>query len=367
MKLLTDHKFELLYDTSKDDLIKNFFEPALSASLTYKRGVGYFTSGWLYYNARGIAYLLKNGGKINFIISPNLSKEDISYISGNFNEENIENIILKNIDEIEMQLKQEYKNLLGWLVYDKILEFRFAIPKVDLGEFHDKFGIFIDSKNNLLAFNGSINDSIKGYHNYESISVFPAWKNDTCSNFAQSLNERFDLLWNDNDPNLKIYSLSEIITNKLIKLRSSINEKERPYDIEKYRANQKVVSIPNWLNVRNYQKDALAAWLNQNGRGILSMATGSGKTITALSLVVKMKESLEELSVLVVVPYMHLLEQWSEEAKSFNIDFIKCNSDYPNWENYLKKSLNYYFLNSKHEIPRNHFLRRFLLFLQNLV
>ena len=45
------------------------------------------------------------------------------------------------IDELEKKLEEDTKNLLGWLVSDGYLEFRFAIPTKGLegGEFHDKF------------------------------------------------------------------------------------------------------------------------------------------------------------------------------------------------------------------------------------
>jgi len=36
--------------------------------------------------------------------------------------------------------------------------------------------------------------------------------------------------------------------------------------------------------LRQYQKQAVANWFANKGRGTLKMATGSGKTITALAL-----------------------------------------------------------------------------------
>jgi len=49
-----------------------------------------------------------------------------------------------------------------------------------------------------------------------------------------------------------------------------------------------------------------------------------------------------------VVPYLHLVEQWAIEGKKFNIDFIKCNSDYGNWE----KELNHAITVSLHDKKR---------------
>lgn len=351
METLKDINFKLTYDSSNDNLLKDFFEPALSVSIIYKRGVGYFTSGWLYHNARGIAFLLNNGGKIKFITSPNIDKKDLNYLQGKYEPTIVDNLILKNIDEIELKLKEDYRNLLGWLVYDKIVEFKFAVPKPHLlnGEFHDKFGIFIDKENNIVAFNGSINDSFKGFLNYESISVFPAWKDDTCLAIANEQLKRFDILWENADPNLDIFPLSDIVEKRLIKLRESTDESTRPYDLSKYK--QSKPYKPLWLNLRGYQKDAIKAWLGNNGKGIISMATGSGKTITALMIVNKLVHALKKIALLVVVPYKHLLEQWSSEGENFNINFIKCNSDYKNWEQKLNSKITNFLLNSECFLP----------------
>ena len=59
------------------------------------------------------------------------------------------------------------------------------------------------------------------------------------------------------------------------------------------------------LQPRPYQTEALAAWLNQGGRGVVVLPTGAGKTVVALM-------AIERLAVrtLVVVPTIELLGQW---------------------------------------------------------
>jgi 2-polyprenyl-6-methoxyphenol hydroxylase-like FAD-dependent oxidoreductase len=63
------------------------------------------------------------------------------------------------------------------MIFDGIIEFRFAVPtnRLEGGDFHDKFGIFADPLGNKLSFNGSVNDSTKGMVNYESLKVFKSW------------------------------------------------------------------------------------------------------------------------------------------------------------------------------------------------
>ena len=42
--------------------------------------------------------------------------------------------------------------------------------------------------------------------------------------------------------------------------------------------------MPPSIQLRQYQQQAVANWFANNGRGTLKMATGSGKTITALAI-----------------------------------------------------------------------------------
>ena len=42
------------------------------------------------------------------------------------------------------------------------------------------------------------------------------------------------------------------------------------------------LSKPDWLEPREYQDEAVQAWMSNSGQGILNMAKGTGKTITSL-------------------------------------------------------------------------------------
>lgn len=338
--MLKDQKFRISYNTSDHSIVKEFNSLALSNSIEYMRGVGYFTSGWLQKNAQGLSDFIQRGCKIKFITSPNLDKKDLDALQGNYDQNKLDRYLLDNVRDIEYNLQKETRNLLGWLVFDGLLEFKFAIPTKDLegGEFHDKFGIFIDEESNYVAFNGSQNDSIKANFNYESISVFKSWGDETSSTLAEETLERFNKLWREEDDNLLIYSSSEVVKNKLYKLRTA----DRPYDehiihIESKR--KKMPKIPEHIILREYQDLAYEAWQKNDFHGILSMATGSGKTITAFSSIAKLSEQTKRLAVVVVVPLQHLLEQWAEEAKLFNISFVKCFQSSQKWSPILSNEI----------------------------
>jgi len=54
-------------------------------------------------------------------------------------------------------------------------------------------------------------------------------------------------------------------------------------------------------------------WLEAGHRGIISVVTGGGKTVFALSCIVAIRPD----TTLIVVPTAALLEQWWEEAASY--------------------------------------------------
>ena len=68
------------YKTNKNDIVKEFYLPVLKKSVLYKRADGFFSSTALVELSKGISGLVKNGGKIKFIVSPLLSAEDIEAI-----------------------------------------------------------------------------------------------------------------------------------------------------------------------------------------------------------------------------------------------------------------------------------------------
>ena len=81
--------------------------------------------------------------------------------------------------------------------------------------------------------------------------------------------------------------------------------------------------IPEWLEVREYQRNAIECWKEQGYRGIFDMATGTGKTYTGLAAICRLYEELQgNLAVVIVCPLQHLVEQWVEDIVRFGIQPI---------------------------------------------
>ena len=97
--------------------------------------------------------------------------------------------------------------------------------------------------------------------------------------------------------------------------------------------------IPPSLRLRSYQKQAVNNWFANNGRGTLKMATGSGKTITALAITWELYSQINLQVLLVVCPYRHLVTQWSRECEKFGLDPVLAFENVRNWQTQLSTQL----------------------------
>ncbi len=353
-KTLISCKFSPFLTTSDADLIHDFFAPALRVSVRYDRGVGFFSAGWLRIAAEGMAAFAGNSGRARWVTSPILSEEDWDALTiGEAARTNrvLRDALIVNLDNLERELQAHTLSALAWLVADGILDFKLALPrrKLDRGDFHDKFGVFTDAEGNRISFNGSYNDSIQGTRNYESIKVFCSWE-PAFAPLVQADAERFEHLWSNQDPNVQVFDLPAAAREEIVRLRTQ----DRPYaepDWEKLRR----LKEPQWLYrlsvtparpkisptiaLRDYQEQAISAWLDHNGRGLLEMATGTGKTITALAASVRLFDQQQRLTVVIAVPYQHLVDQWAIEAQAFDYRPILAYRSKSRWFNELNHQI----------------------------
>ncbi|MCB1079583.1 MAG: DNA phosphorothioation system restriction enzyme, partial [Verrucomicrobiae bacterium] len=89
---------------------------------------------------------------------------------------------------------------------------------------------------------------------------------------------------------------------------------------------------PPGLELRDYQKEAIRAWSKNGGKGILAMATGTGKTVTALTLASKVAEKNHPLVLIVVCPFLNLCRQWMREMAAFGLRPLACYEGKDRWQ-----------------------------------
>lgn len=337
------------YRSFRNNIVKTFFIPVLSKTLIYKRAVGFFSSSSLIEVSQGISGLVKNNGRIQLISSPFLSKEDYEAIkAGYLNKDKIFEILQQDLLDHETYFDSERLNLLANLIKDDVLDIRIAFTKKpgQYGMYHEKLGIAQDVYGNTIAFSGSLNDSRTAfYDNYETIDVFCSWNNDYEAQRAEKKLNAFNNIWNNVEPFMEVLEFPEIkeeIIKKYLKDKPNfdIDSEEFSGDgetptIHEQSKDSLLVKIPDEITLYDYQTDAIKNWEEENFTGIFDMATGTGKTLTALGAVVRLYEKLDgKLAVIIVCPFQHLVEQWVEDLAQFGIDPIVgySRSSQKNWK-----------------------------------
>ncbi len=109
-----------------------------------------------------------------------------------------------------------------------------------------------------------------------------------------------------------------------------------------YQTQQRLPGCPRMpvsLQLRQYQQQAITSWFANNGRGTLKMATGSGKTLTALAIACELYQQINLQVLLVVCPYRHLVTQWARECEKFNLQPILAFENLRSWQNQLSTQI----------------------------
>jgi superfamily II DNA or RNA helicase len=335
---------DTVYDSSEYHLVHDLMVPLLRQSRLYCRGVGYFSSGWLRLASEGIEKLIASGGYARLIMSPILDQKDWeAIVLGQSARDNhaLKNCLQSSMTEISLSLESNTLNTFAWLIADKLLDIKFAVPRAGFrtGDYHDKVGYFVDHFENTVAIHGSYNDSVKGTLNGEAFSVFRSWDPGQVS-FVERHISRLNQLWQDKNSQFHTFELPDAVREQIVQLRSSEN---RPYAAPQISSLDVESSphpcVPEHVSLRDYQEEAIESW-QQNGRhGILEMATGAGKTFTALSASVRELRERGKLAVLIIVPQLHLLDQWREDCIEFGYSPILCGSSHNNWRIKLRSAI----------------------------
>lgn len=354
---LIDLNLKKIYRSSNNNMVKDFYNPILSCAKFYKRAVGFFTISSLINAAQGLSKLIENGGKVQIIASPKLSKEDIDTILLGYRmkDDVILDAMTREFNDIKSENIREKLNYIATLIADNRLDIKIALMN-NYGAYHEKFGIVEDHDGNKIMFTGSMNETENGqYNNFESIVIFKSWQENE-KEFLDDYELNFEELWENKTNRLNVQSFPDAVKNKLLEFRTlenkddkkmpeaqSYNNYNMTFDVSEY------PKKPTWFNPRPYQEDAINNWKNNNYNGLLTMATGTGKTLTGLYGVTKLWEEKERLVTIIVCPYQHLVEQWVEDVKAFNLMPVICYSKYPYWKNqvYRKvKLINYGTINN---------------------
>ncbi len=340
------------YRSLQDDIVKEFYYPLLRAAQKYQRAVGFFSSSALIEISKGITGLIQNGGTIELIASPKLSQEDVEAIEKGMalREEIIAARLNDSIEVPKNEQEEKRLNLLVNLIAQGKLTIKIAVLEKNkrLGIYHEKMGLLTDCEGNVVAFSGSMNESNTAFeHNYESIDVYKSWNGGSDAKRVLNKQLAFQRMWNNRQPWMEVLEFPEASRRKLFQYRKNeeidysldkeLEQSENFSDEREKQFHLPEPKIPEWLEIREYQREAIRQWKEQKYRGIFDMATGTGKTYTGLAAICRLYDDLQgNLAVVIICPFQHLVEQWLEDLEVFSIRPIVAYSA-PKYKDYLQK------------------------------
>lgn len=342
---LADLSLQPEYRSDRASLAAEFFAPCLGRAVTYDRAVGFFQSSSLAALADGLEPFLARKGTIRVVASPRLDPADAEALADGY-ERRRQYVLTSALSAIaEFPTAPDYERdrleCLAWLVARGRLDLRLAlvVGHRSVGMYHEKLGIFADETCNTVAFSGSANESFGGLvSNFECIDVFCSWVHEDAAR-ARGKRDSFDRLWTQKTRGVEIFEFPEAARRRLLELApASAPVTFSPMPAERATTDRALFGFPvfpSWFTPRDYQKDAVAKWLSANGRGVFAMATGTGKTLTALSVVVQVARSARQqclpLLVVIVCPLKHLVTQWATDVEAFGADPLLCFEGAGSW------------------------------------
>ena len=313
----------------EENIATSFLVPMLKQSRTYRRSVGFFSSGVFGPIIDGIVALSRNGGKIEIIASPQLSSEDIEAISLGYQkrDEIITSAFSRDfMREIEI-FDDSRLQLLAALIANGTLDIKIAVTRT-AGIYHDKLGILEDFDGNTVVFYGSANESLSGYKdNYEKIRVVKSWiTSDTES--VEDERKEFESLWEGTNPFVNVYNYKDSAKANILTVIEN----------RKHAVTLNTSDAP--IILRDYQENAISAWENNDHHGFFVMATGTGKTWTAIFAAKKLVKENPAM-IVICAPYKHLVKQWADDVeKAFpNAKIILVSSENPTWESQISQEI----------------------------
>lgn len=343
------------YESGKDNIIEDFYVPVLNNAVLYDRIAGFFSSTSLVIASRGLYGFIKNGGKMRLITSPRLGTEDAKMIekciSGNM-QLPLELLNL-DLDSIDDEFFSDHVKALGWMLNNGLLEIKLAVVYNSKGQpcteeeieesglFHQKVGILRDVDGNELSFSGSINESASAWiYNDEEFKVFKAWTGS--SEYYISDKNKFADYWNNKREKTKVFNLPDAIRLKLISYSQNFNIEKISVNEYKKRNFTKFVKKDIDIPLFYYQSDALNKWKENNFQLLFEMATGTGKTRTAIAGINIIKKISERLVVIISTPQNTLSKQWKKEVEKLSLSFDVSeiiDGTTTNWKQKLSKML----------------------------
>ncbi|MDC0223137.1 DEAD/DEAH box helicase family protein [Gammaproteobacteria bacterium] len=329
-----------------DFLIK----PCMKLCSHYRRSTGAFGWSALVTWADEIYRIINEGVQIDILTHLDLDQNTIKALSKFQDETAKEDFLIQKQNQILRDAidfkknpdrhKRSQSEVLNYLIASGQLNIKFAylsdydysVPESIRAQFHMKYGYFKFDEGITLGFEGGFNETITGHHKSGESAQFMISTRENDLERLEAHIIRTDEMWENGNSKIRVRKVSEETiehARRISKGRPIVpvpipdvppvgEEPETETDQDKI-----VFSIPEWLNYKEgdwkHQGEAVDAWM-KNKKGILAMATGSGKTITSMIAANLLYQERKPLLIVVSAPYGILVDQWCDEIRDFGLE-----------------------------------------------
>ena len=323
----------------------HFYEKYLPHSKEIWLKFGYFSTNAIRALSLSFARFIYKGGTSTIITNHFLNEDDARIL---FSDESSDFSLIENSfnssEKIKKLLegeKQHFYNCLRYLLENGKLKIQ-PVRKKDGKMSHFKEGVFMDYNDNYIGFNGSCNFTYNGFMvNGESIDIKGSWLDNIDNNDILKKKEEIEVISNGKDDVYQLLEKEDIEIvirtegqkkelDELLEIEKELNNKisnslknDQVYDeiLQEYKKERNQPKFP-YDAPYPYQVEAYKSWVQNNCKGLFAMATGTGKTLTAINCILNEWDKEKVLKNIFVVPGKELVEQWSEELKQSNFNSV---------------------------------------------
>lgn len=349
------------YKTGSENEPFQFYLDGLANSNSFDLLLGYFSSAAINLLSLGFATFISKGGKMRMVINHLLSAKDKEAIE-QAGKESI-NKIFDLTDVISLgRILDEYDThffeCLAYLIAEKRIEIKVIKPKNGKGIAHYKSGVFSDCQD-YVGYKASCNFTLNGLsENLEELEAFLSWENGRSNKLIKKQLRLIDDYFAEKDEDVEYIKVSEIEVVLKEKFGKKDIDELLVQEEQLIKKKQSLVSNPNLKKTiakilceieiikrtprfpysegpREYQINAYGNWVSNNYKGVFAMATGTGKTITALNCLLNEYKKVGIYRAIITVPTTALVEQWKKECSKFNFKNIITVSSKENWDKNL--------------------------------
>lgn len=350
-----------LYRLPDEPVAQCVLVPAFRSATSVRGAFGWFSAGWIEKLAPGLAEYLNRSdtAPITFTVAPALFAPEQEAIerANNISADEAAQLTADVFVNGRMEasaLAAHALDCLAWMIATERLRLRIAVPEAE-SNYHPKIWLFEDETHRVLA-RGSGNATRRGVASgVEHLDVDVSWIEHSQTRVRTGIKILEDWSSGHSSGIRRVVELPEALEQDIIRTapdvapscedyaKAVIQDMNPPWASNlletlkvRFAHRRNVVEphprlrIPAKLEWRtgpfSHQGEAVEAWESgaTSENGIISMATGAGKTITALICATRVQDRQHDRPLLVVIsaPSIPLIDQWRKEVLKFGITAI---------------------------------------------